>query len=488
MRRATEQALSIPAFRTPADCTPWVLGGLWPAELERVTPQTAGLAQYLKNDLQRIASSANDKLRAISEARLPDHARQQEETRVINVARAFAVLRVESTVRHLRNEPLGFQPEYLSLGAVPDEPTVVVAEEPTVVVPRKPAPEPEVGIVEPAQPPSPPEPRIVESHPIKGAAEDDPGGDVEDATTGPAQPEPKTERAGEVVDQPVAEDDEPHEMLEPDERDGAVGADQGAIAVDPPPVRSQPRPEPPRRPIPEPTRRSEPPPAPPVRAQPRRPAEPLSGEAAETRLQRLVEFVARQVPGLRWAVGERSDGSILLVTDLAYGWIPTAVDLPAGVELLSPGHRPGTVSALLGPTERVATYRPGDAFSGADRFNMTAPARDARVAPTVDDLGWQLTEATEWRDGLPRMVHTMAKAGASGTGVMEAEVDVLRVHLDTARYQLLAQYPAVDTGLLGNCLLLAATEAIATGDRIAANYHFAWFLELTAPQPRDWRA
>ena len=80
--------------------------------------------------------------------------------------------------------------------------------------------------------------------------------------------------------------------------------------------------------------------------------------------------------------------------------------------------------------------------------------------PAVDDLGWELGEATHWRDGLPRMVHTLARAGAAGTGIVEAEIDLLRVHSDTARYQLLAQYPDVDPALL-NCLLLAATEAIA---------------------------
>jgi hypothetical protein len=84
------------------------------------------------------------------------------------------------------------------------------------------------------------------------------------------------------------------------------------------------------------------------------------------------------------------------------------------------------------------------------------------------------------------MVHTLAKAGAAGTGVMEAEVDVLRVHLDTARYQLLAQYPDVDSALLLNCLLLAATEGIATGDELSANYHFAWFQRLDTPLASKW--
>ena len=49
----------------------------------------------------------------------------------------------------------------------------------------------------------------------------------------------------------------------------------------------------------------------------------------------------------------------------------------------------------------------------------------------MEDLGWELGEATRWRDGVPRMVHTMAKAAAAGTGVADEEVDLLRVHLDT---------------------------------------------------------
>jgi hypothetical protein len=117
----------------------------------------------------------------------------------------------------------------------------------------------------------------------------------------------------------------------------------------------------------------------------------------------------------------------------------------------------------------------------ATDFGLTESSLQPRELPQIEDLGWLLSEATHWRDGLPRLVHTLAKAGAAGTGVVEAEVDVLRVHLDTARYQLLAQYPDVDLALLLNCLLLAATEGIATGDRLSANYHFAWFQVLSAP-------
>lgn len=133
-----------------------------------------------------------------------------------------------------------------------------------------------------------------------------------------------------------------------------------------------------------------------------------------------------------------------------------------------------------------ATYAPGDPLGGATDSDVTEPSLQPRELAPVDDLGWLLSEATHWRDGLPRLVHTLAKAGAAGTGVVDAEIDVLRVHLDTVRYQLLAQHPDVDAALLLNYVLLAATEGIATGDRISANYHFAWFQTLSAPPASRW--
>lgn len=433
MRRATEQALSVPAFRTPVDCTPWVLGGLWPAELDQTSPETASLATYLRNDLHRIADSANQKLREINEAGLAEPARQAEEARVINVARAFAVLRVESTIRHLRQEPLGFQPEYLSLGTVPDEPTRVVRREhsePTVVIEHH-----DVAASDPAPPPD------------------------------------------------VVEDVPPPPPVKPE---------MGWATVEP-----EPTPDPKRTPDPDPApdqnRTPDPasdpdPPAPPRAAAPRREkaAAAAQVESADSRLRRLLAFVARQEPGLAWAVGDRSDGSTVLTTDLAHGWIPPGVSLPAGVELPVPQRRRGNLSSIMGPTEHRLTYRPGDGFAPATELDVTAPDPDVRRLEVVSDLGWRLAEATHWRDGLPRMVHTMAKAGAAGTGVVEAELDVLRVHLDTARYQVFSQYPDVPDRLFCNCLLLAAAEAIASGDQVAANYHFAWYIELTAEKAGGW--
>ena len=369
LRRATRQALSVLTFDTPADCTPWVIGGLWPAELETVTPQTATIAEYLKNDLRRIANSANERIRALRHSGLGDDARRAEEARIINVARAFAVLRLESTVRQLRNESMILGTEYESLNAPPE--------------PQQPSPDPFDAT------------QLIEFSDDAASTVD-----VHDDTT----PEP----AAAAV--PIAE------VVEP--------------------------------------------------------------ESDDERLARLLQFVARQEPGLQWAVGDRADGTTVLVTDLANGWIPPGVTLPADVELLPPAKRAGRMGEILGEVVRSAVYKPGDSFGGTN-YAATLTSPKVRELSAIEDLGWKLGEATRWRDGLPRIVHTLAKAGAARTGVVDAEVDVLRVHSDTARYQMLAQYPDVDAGLLSNCLLLSATEAIATGDELSANYHFAWFEALS---------
>ncbi len=357
LRRASIQALSVPTFDTPADCTPWVIGGLWPVELQTVTPATRLVAEHLKNDLQRIANSANAKVRALRHAGLPGAARRAEESRVVNEARAYAVARVDSTVRQLHIQALSGPPES-------DFPT-------------------------------------------------DPG-----------------------LQQIVVADTSADEVLDVEEF-----------------VETTPAPEP---------------------------------EPDEHRLERLLHFAARQEPGLRWAVGERADGTMLLVTDLAHGWIPAGVTLPAEVELLPPARRGGRVRELLGDVSAAAVYQPGDLFDKGAAEDLTPTSSQGRHLDAVDDLGWKLVDATQWRDGLPRLVHTLARAGAARSGVVDSELDVLRVHSDTARYHVLAQYPDVESALLCNCMLLAATEAIAVGDERSANYHFAWFESLSAPAAGQW--
>lgn len=401
-------------------------GGLWPAELSTVTAQTAPLVKYLKADLQRIVNSANEELARIGRSGMTDSKRQAEEARVINGARAFAVRRVESTVRHLRKLPQEVLTDRRPVnGAREDEPTRRLA----AVTVAPPDTTPSAGNSSP-----PPADTAKQGAEPIAAAE-------------PAAPAAQAETAG-----PKRSDSDDTEVFEE-----VATIFQEIASITEAPVDQ-------------------------------RPAPLVEPEPDREQLERHLKFVARQEPGLRWAIGTCENGTTLLVTDLAHGWIPSGITLPAGVRLLEPQRRTGNAAALLGKTTISATYVPGDPLGWASDDDMTDTSLQPRELPPVDDLGWGLSDATHWRDGLPRMVHTLAKAGAAGTGVVEAEIELLRVHLDTARYQLLAQYPDVDTALLLNCLLLAATEGIASGDLVTANYHFAWFQMLNAPPADSWKA
>jgi hypothetical protein len=110
LRKATREAMAIPPFSSPADCTPWVTGGLWPAELATVRPENAALAEHLRVDLERITRSANNDLTLLMRAGLPDAARRAEEARIVDDARARAERRVALTVRALRGPTPGAGP------------------------------------------------------------------------------------------------------------------------------------------------------------------------------------------------------------------------------------------------------------------------------------------------------------------------------------------------------------------------------------------
>ena len=406
LRRATRESLAIPTFSSPVDCTPWVIGGLWPAELSTASAETATLAEYLNADLRRIVSSANDELRVIRRTGMADPARQAEEARVINDARGRAERRVESTIRQLHAATPG-GPERPPRRAAREFAAPDIAKTQVIAA---------VRVVEVPEMPEPP------MAPQATAA-----ADLDETQVIPAV---------RVVEPPR------HQKYEP------AMAEPAQI------------------------------PKPPKASQPAAPA-----ESDAERLRRLVAFVARQEPRLNWAVGDYDNGTTVLVTDLAHGWVPAGIKLPTGVRLLEPGRRTGRAAALIGDAPRAATYSPGDPLGWSIDFATTRASLQPRELPTVDDLGWQLIQATHWRDGVPRIVHTLAKAAAASTGVVNDEVDLLRVHLDTARYRLLDQYPDVDPALLLDCLLMAATEGIVSGDLLSANYHFSWFAGLQKREP-----
>ncbi|WP_409435900.1 DUF5631 domain-containing protein [Mycobacterium sp. SMC-14] len=497
LRNAARESLTIPAFSAPVDCSSWVLGGLWPAELATVTPETAPLADYLNADLQRIAHSANEKLSAISRSDLAGPARQAAESRVINVARAFAVLRVESTVRQLHKEALEFGGEYISLNAAPAPAPVrspAPAPAPAVVLPPAEVPAEPVEVPRPPDPPEEPSEvfaqRARHRQPETFAA--GPQAEPLDplpATAPPPAPEVEVATTPEVLEPelPAEPYGPPPSVIESVEHEQPSAAAFPTEAIQVSPIeRVEPVFASPLEPVVLP-------PADPAPAAPEPPAEaqlepvvPAVAESDEQRLQRLLAFVARQEPGLRWAIGILADGTTRLVTDIANGWIPSGIELPEGVQLLEPGRRNGTATEMLGNPTESATYSPGDRLGWASDFAVTDTSVQPRELAPIADLGWQLSEATHWREGIPRMANTLAKAGAAGTGVVDAEIDLLRVHLDTMRYQLLAQYPDSDIALVLNCMLLAATEGIATGDTVSANYHYGWFRTLNVPPASLW--
>ncbi|MGB3894929.1 MAG: hypothetical protein WA942_11860, partial [Mycolicibacter sinensis] len=217
LRNAARESLAIPAFSAPVDCSAWVLGGLWPAELATITPETAPLADYLNADLQRIANSANEKLHAIGRSGLAGQARQTAEARVINVARAFAVLRVESTVRQLNKEALEIRTEYVSLNAAP-VPVEVREQTPPA----------------PPSPPSPPEPEQVGPPEPSRASGSRRGGRARHRLPEPVTAEPPLNHAP----PPLVE------VAAPPPVEVAPPPPAGEVAAPPPPVEVAPPPPP----------------------------------------------------------------------------------------------------------------------------------------------------------------------------------------------------------------------------------------------------
>src|SRR5947209_358190 len=265
-----------------------------------VTAETAPLVRYLKADLQRIVNSANEELKNIRCAGLVDSTRQAEESRVVNEARAFAVRRIESTVRHLHtlktNSPIDHRP----VNDV-DEP-VKTARFKLALTQPDPEPTAEIAIVEvlaPAgqaapvlrhrQPEEPFEPPTPFNESESNQAE---LGDPVVDKAAHALPEPEVPGPEAVGPDAVqSERSAPRHAFEPDDSDDTEVFEQLSTLVEEIAPFAQP-----------PTETS--PPEPP--------------ESDRERLERVLKFVARQEPGVRWAVGIREDGSTLLVTDLAH--------------------------------------------------------------------------------------------------------------------------------------------------------------------------
>lgn len=148
---------------------------------------------------------------------------------------------------------------------------------------------------------------------------------------------------------------------------------------------------------------------------------------------------------------------------------------------MEPASRRGDIESLLGEVTVAASHAPMHYLPPAGDDDDPLPTSPrARQGPVVEELGWELGQATKWRDGLPRLAHTLAKAASTGTGVLESEIDLLREQLTAIREQVLNTYPDdVEAAAVANWQLLASIDALAAADKIGANYHFAWFQALS---------
>lgn len=203
--------------------------------------------------------------------------------------------------------------------------------------------------------------------------------------------------------------------------------------------------------------------------------------AEQQRLRRIVDAVARQEPALSWAAGLRDDArTTLLVTDLAGGWIPPHVRLPAHLTLLEPAtrRRDATVEDLLGAVTVAAVHHPHAYISEA---GPDAPALSGdRTAPTIDELGPTLIDHVRRQDGLPRVAQAVAIAAVRKYGVPDNEAELLRDKTTEIRQSVLTTYPDHDIASVVDWMLLAAIGALIDGDQTGANYHLAWALATTS--------
>lgn len=196
-------------------------------------------------------------------------------------------------------------------------------------------------------------------------------------------------------------------------------------------------------------------------------------------LQRKVDAVARQAPHLAWAAGLRDDETTtVLATDLAGGWIPPNVELPPGLTLLDPAHRRRDTSAveLLGAVIAAAAHQPNTYITDAGPNDpIPGSGERARYGQHVDELGPTLIEIAGTNASLPRIVQTVARATARGSGVADNETALFRQVVVGTQTRVLSAYPEHAPRDVADWMLLAAIDALIEGSAELARYHLAWY-------------
>lgn len=200
--------------------------------------------------------------------------------------------------------------------------------------------------------------------------------------------------------------------------------------------------------------------------------------AKKQRLQRLVDAVARQAPKLSWAAGERDDGSTLLVTDFASGWIPPNVRIPAGVDrVLAPSRRRSDVGVvdLLGSVMVAAAHERHGFISepGSDEPALTADLRVRKVEP-IDEVGPKLADIIN-RGDFPSTVKLAGRTVSRQYKLEGNELEGFRQQMAIIQQEVLAGRRSAS-----DWMLCAAIDALNEGHRELGQYHLAWQLVMAA--------
>lgn len=205
-----------------------------------------------------------------------------------------------------------------------------------------------------------------------------------------------------------------------------------------------------------------------------------SGEhaAKKQRLQRLVDAVARQAPKLSWAAGELDDGSTLLVTDFASGWIPPNVRIPAGVDrVLAPSRRrgdAGVVDLLGAPVVAAAHERHGFISEpGSDEPALTADLRVRKVEP-IDEVGPKLADIIN-RGDFPSTVKLAGRTVSRQYKLEGNELEAFHQQMAIIEQEVLAGRRSAS-----DWMLCAAIDALNEDHRELGQYHLAWQLVMAS--------
>jgi len=175
---------------------------------------------------------------------------------------------------------------------------------------------------------------------------------------------------------------------------------------------------------------------------------------------------------------------VVVVTDLAGGWIPPTVKLPPGVTLLDPAHRRRDTSAvdLLGAVVAAVAHQPNTYISEAGPDDPAPGAGEsARYGQHVDELGPSLVDAVGASTRLPRIVQTVARALARRSGVADNETELFRQVVTATATRVLSAYPEHMPADVADWMLLAAIDALIEGSEELTRYHLAWHLAVAAP-------